>query len=279
MDLVGWVVTAFAVLLTGISKSGLGGALGGLAVPFMSMWISPREAVAVMLPILIAMDFVGIRAWRGKADWIELRLLIPAALVGIAFGTLAFGVMSDRLVTTVSRLDLTSPDAVSRFRRDIRHTLEVFLRFTHRYYFSEVSDQAMLRDLFRLWTSHLGTAKLYAELREEIHDMSSYLETDMLRRQAVTILQLTVATLFSLIGTVTTGFLGMNIFGYAELPGWDRFLIFLSVFIPTTALTLYTVMKSQRLARFLDALANEKVSWGGKLKILADVWRKRMPLG
>ena len=99
MDLVGWVVTAFAVLLTGISKSGLGGALGGLAVPFMSMWISPREAVAVMLPILVAMDFVGIRAWRGKADWIELRLLIPAALVGIAFGTLAFGVMSDRLVT------------------------------------------------------------------------------------------------------------------------------------------------------------------------------------
>ena len=195
------------------------------------------------------------------------------------FHRAALLMMSDRLVTTVSRLDLTSPDAVSRFRRDIRHTLEVFLRFTHRYYFSEVSDQAMLRDLFRLWTSHLGTAKLYAELREEIHDMSSYLETDMLRRQAVTILQLTVATLFSLIGTVTTGFLGMNIFGYAELPGWDRFLIFLSVFIPTTALTLYTVMKSQRLARFLDALANEKVSWGGKLKILADVWRKRMPLG
>ena len=99
MDLVGWVVTAFAVLLTGISKSGLGGALGGLAVPFMSMWISPREAVAVMLPILIAMDLVGIRAWRGKADWAELRLLIPSALVGIALGTLAFGVMSDRLVT------------------------------------------------------------------------------------------------------------------------------------------------------------------------------------
>lgn len=99
MEFVGWVVTAFAVLLTGISKSGLGGALGGLAVPFMSMWISPRDAVAVMLPILIAMDFVGIRAWRGKADWAELRLLIPAALVGIALGTLAFGVMSDRLVT------------------------------------------------------------------------------------------------------------------------------------------------------------------------------------
>lgn len=98
MDAVGWFVTAVAVLLTGISKSGLGGALGGLAVPFMSMWISPRDAVAVMLPILIAMDFAGIRAWRGKADWAELRLLIPSALVGIGLGTLAFGVLPDRVV-------------------------------------------------------------------------------------------------------------------------------------------------------------------------------------
>jgi len=31
----------------------------------MSMWLSPRDAVAVMLPILIAMDMFSIRAWRG----------------------------------------------------------------------------------------------------------------------------------------------------------------------------------------------------------------------
>lgn len=98
LDTTGWIVTAIAILLTGISKSGLGGALGGLAVPFMSMWMSPRDAVAVMLPVLIAMDLFGIRAWRGKADWAELRLLLPASLVGIALGTLAFGVMSDRMV-------------------------------------------------------------------------------------------------------------------------------------------------------------------------------------
>ncbi len=98
LDTTGWIVTAIAILLTGISKSGLGGALGGLAVPFMSMWMSPRDAVAVMLPVLIAMDLFGIRAWRGKADWAELRLLLPAALVGIVAGTLAFGMMSDRMV-------------------------------------------------------------------------------------------------------------------------------------------------------------------------------------
>lgn len=98
MNTAGWLVAAFAVLITGISKSGLGGALGGLAVPFLSLWISPRDAAAVMLPILIAMDMVGIRAWSGKADWRDLKVLIPGAIVGIVLGTLAFGIMSDRLV-------------------------------------------------------------------------------------------------------------------------------------------------------------------------------------
>ena len=98
LEPIAWLATAAAVLLTGISKSGLGGALGGLAVPLMSIWISPRDAAAVMLPILIFTDLVGIRAWRGKASTEDLRLLVPAALLGILAGTLAFGVMSDRVV-------------------------------------------------------------------------------------------------------------------------------------------------------------------------------------
>ncbi|KAF7598501.1 MAG: hypothetical protein CGU28_12510 [Candidatus Dactylopiibacterium carminicum] len=98
LDVTGWIVAALAVLLTGISKSGFGGALSGLAVPFLTMWISPRDAAAVMLPILIAMDFAGLRAWRGKADWRELKILIPGALLGIIGGTLVFGILPDRAV-------------------------------------------------------------------------------------------------------------------------------------------------------------------------------------
>lgn len=101
MDAAGWIVTALAILLTGISKAGLGGGLGGLAVPFMAMWISPRDAVAVMLPILIAMDFAGMRAWRGQADWNDLRRLVPAALLGIGAGALVFDQLSERMVKLV----------------------------------------------------------------------------------------------------------------------------------------------------------------------------------
>jgi len=120
MDAAGWWVTAFAILLTGISKAGLGGALGGLAVPLMAMWISPRDAVAVVLPILIVMDMAGIRAWHGKADWRDLRMLIPAALLGIGLGTLAFGVLSDRMVKIVLGLIAVSfaADRLLRGSRD-----------------------------------------------------------------------------------------------------------------------------------------------------------------
>lgn len=98
LDAMGWVVTAIAVLITGVSKSSLGGAMGGLAVPFMAIWLSPRDALAVVLPILIAMDFAGMRAWRGKADWNELKHLVPASVVGIALAALLFGLMSDAFI-------------------------------------------------------------------------------------------------------------------------------------------------------------------------------------
>lgn len=100
-DTAGWIVAGLAVLMTGISKSALGGALGGLAVPFMAMWLPAREAAAVMLPILVLMDLVGIRAFWGRASMPELKTLIPAALVGIALGTLTFGLVPDRGVKAV----------------------------------------------------------------------------------------------------------------------------------------------------------------------------------
>ena len=185
--------------------------------------------------------------------------------------------LQDRLVTTMNRLDPRRRESVGRFRHDIRATLEVFLRFTHRYYFSEISDQAPIRDVFKMWSAHLGTDRLYQELREEINDMAGYLETDLLRRQAVTILQLTVVTLFSQIGMLATGFLGMNIFGYADEPTGTKILIFLGVLIPSGLITLYTVLKARRLAFFLDSLANEKHDWRAKLVALREIWRKGDP--
>jgi hypothetical protein len=50
---------------------------------------------------------------------------------------------------------------------------------------------------------------------------------------------------------------------------------FLVVLIPTIALTGYSILKSKRLADFLEALADERLEARRKLGVLADVWRRR----
>jgi uncharacterized membrane protein YfcA len=83
-----------AVILFGIAKGGFGSGLGVLAVPLIAMVVSPVQAAAILLPILCLMDLVGLWAYRGKWIWPELRILLPASLIGIIAGTLLFEYMN-----------------------------------------------------------------------------------------------------------------------------------------------------------------------------------------
>jgi len=78
---------------------------------------------------------------------------------------------------------------------------------------------------------------------------------------------------------VATGFLGMNLIAAADNPFWTKALYFLLVFIPTTVLTLYTIVKSKRLAEFLEALSDERLTRQDKLNILVNVWKRRRQRG
>jgi hypothetical protein len=182
---------------------------------------------------------------------------------------------SDRLVAAVSRLDVEDAETSRAFRRDIREAVENFLRFEHRYWFHEISNQAQARELFEMTRRHLDLDVLYREIREELQDMGNFLEVDALRRQNESVVRLTVVTTFGLIGTVATGFLGMNIFAWAEQPADWRLVVFAAVLVATSLLTLYTVVKSRRLSEFLDALSDEQVKWRGKARALLAVWRRR----
>jgi hypothetical protein len=180
---------------------------------------------------------------------------------------------SDRLVEALQGLDINDPASVRRFKRAIRRSFEVFLRFTHRYWFHEVSEQAQVRALFHMCSQHLGLDPLYAEVKERIADMNSYLDADSLRRQANTVVRLTVVTIFGLIGTVTTGFLGMNLLSEADASPGRKLWLFMLVFVPTIALTIYTMIKSKRLSDFLDAVSDERLPAWTKVKAFAAVWR------
>jgi hypothetical protein len=104
--------------------------------------------------------------------------------------------------------------------------------------------------------------------------MAGYLETDNLRRQANTVVRLTVVTIFGLIGTISTGFLGMNLLAEADAPLGKRLALFGAVFAATAALTIYTMVKSKRLSDFLDALSDERLGAWQKLRALTAVWRR-----
>lgn len=78
----------------GIAKGGFGGAMGVIAVPLMSLVISPVQAAGILLPILCLMDLLSLWAYRGKWVWPELTTLLPASLAGVVLGTLMFGYMS-----------------------------------------------------------------------------------------------------------------------------------------------------------------------------------------
>ncbi|MCV6590203.1 MAG: sulfite exporter TauE/SafE family protein [Marinobacterium sp.] len=84
-----------AIVITGISKGGFGGGLGTLAVPLMALAIAPVQAAAIMLPILCVMDLFAIWHFRGHADWKQLRILLPAAIAGIALGAAGFHALSE----------------------------------------------------------------------------------------------------------------------------------------------------------------------------------------
>ena len=182
--------------------------------------------------------------------------------------------LSDRMVDALNRLDIANAESVRRFKRSIRQLLEIFLRFTHRYWFDEGRISRRPRSSTRMTEKYLGTDPLYDEIRNEIEDISDYLETDTLRRQANTVVRLRVVTAFGLVGTVATGFLGMNLFALSDLATWEKIAAFIVVFVPVMALTLYTIVKSKRLSDWLEALSDERMPAGAKLQSLLDVWSK-----
>ncbi|WP_284620392.1 hypothetical protein [Aquabacterium humicola] len=189
------------------------------------------------------------------------------------FQKAALLMFSDRLSDALRRLDITRPDSIRQFKRAIRSCFEVFLRFTHRYWFHEISEQAQVRALFQMCVRHLEIDPLYEEVKQRIAEMNDYLDADSLRRQANTVVRLTVVTIFGLIGTVTTGFLGMNLLAEADAPLGRRLTIFAVTFVATMLLTAYTINKSKGLSDFLDALSDERMSFWTRMKIFAAIWR------
>ena len=93
-----YLVAIPAVLIFGVSKGGFGGGLGIVAVPLMSLVVSPAKAAGVLLPVLVLMDLIGLAAYRGRWDRQIVKAMLPGAVLGIALASFAFGYLPERAV-------------------------------------------------------------------------------------------------------------------------------------------------------------------------------------
>jgi len=93
-----YLLAAPAMILVGISKSGFGGGLSVLAVSLLALVVEPRQAAAILLPVLCLMDLFGAWAYRRTWDRRAMLLLLPAAAIGIGIGTIGFRVLDATMI-------------------------------------------------------------------------------------------------------------------------------------------------------------------------------------
>lgn len=115
-----WLVGIAATLLFGMSKAGFGAAAGTLAVPLMTLVVPPVFAAAVLLPILLLIDVIGMFVFRGRFDGANLRIILPGAMVGIVLGWITFGLVDARWIKLLIGIE-AAVFALDRFRA-VRHS-------------------------------------------------------------------------------------------------------------------------------------------------------------
>ena len=98
IDYTFWAIAIAAVFIVGVSKSGLVGSMGMVAVPLLALVMPAREAAGMLLPVLLAMDAAAIWIYRKEANWRVLWIMVPGALVGTILGWLLWSVVTDEQV-------------------------------------------------------------------------------------------------------------------------------------------------------------------------------------
>lgn len=92
-DPVTLAIACLAVVIVGISKGGFSG-LGAMATPMFALAVTPMQAAAIMLPILIVQDAVSVWSFRKNWNAWIIAWMMPGAVAGIAVGYLFSAQMS-----------------------------------------------------------------------------------------------------------------------------------------------------------------------------------------
>lgn len=96
----GWILAVLASMAVGMAKGGLA-MVGILAVPILSLVMSPVQAAGMMLPVYVVSDIGGLLAFRRHFDAGVLATSLPGALLGVGLGWATAHLVPDRGVTLI----------------------------------------------------------------------------------------------------------------------------------------------------------------------------------
>ncbi|QQA41727.1 sulfite exporter TauE/SafE family protein [Pelagovum pacificum] len=81
------VLLIAAALIVGMSKGGLASA-AAIAVPLLALFMNPVTAAAMLLPVYIVTDWVGVWLYRRSYSRRNLWILTPSLLFGVGVATI-----------------------------------------------------------------------------------------------------------------------------------------------------------------------------------------------
>jgi len=99
-----WFFYALAIpafLVVGISKGGFGSGMGSMGVPLMALAIPVPQAAAIMLPLLMVMDAIGMWKYRTQYARGHMKILMVGAVLGTVLGYLAFERLDEAWVRVI----------------------------------------------------------------------------------------------------------------------------------------------------------------------------------
>ncbi|MGQ9699380.1 MAG: sulfite exporter TauE/SafE family protein, partial [Armatimonadota bacterium] len=92
------LILNLGAFIIGLSKAGFGGFAGVVVGPMLALWRPPREAIGLMLPLLIAGDLFSVPYYWRKWDQRNLLLLAIPAVIGILLGTQILAGIADAML-------------------------------------------------------------------------------------------------------------------------------------------------------------------------------------
>ena len=105
LNLMFFAVAIPAVIFAGISKGGFGSGVAFASSSILALILTPGQALALMLPILMVIDVATLKPYWKRWSWPDSRLLILGAIPGVALGAWLYRATDDDLLRVADRRD------------------------------------------------------------------------------------------------------------------------------------------------------------------------------